>query len=355
MPDLEFSLTTHQGFYKIIYMDSGVGQVLACCRAHDGSRFLDHEPKLDYVAGFSHGQNLAADLQLGVTGSVVDRYRELFLDESIRQTDLEHPRDSLMPRVEATIRLWNGNEMQVVFRSDGSAWCIRQNPYVERQARLRYSGTEDFSGILIGWSGDHPWQPFRHNIDACRIIEDAARLRRWPHLKQDIDADYAAYFWEEVNDGLMYSWFRTKDDMADQPLRLRAGNEESLIRLMADLVRLDDHLWLQDVSRVRPAVLSGDRTIKPGIQLYHRDTLLLSSNIREAMVLLALWFYPTGFKTRIGENPVEIDCWYDAHRKLISIEALVERPTASERLEALDNILAWIEQTGVDLEPLLPC
>ena len=340
MYDILLDLVTHQGRFEIAFI-------------HDGQATLrvrwpspDEEPGDSHRCYYSmshwrHDYDLMADHGRfnGDIYGLHEHYRALFLAHDIKQTALEHPRDSLIPRVSIDFTLWNEIPVQIVFRADGHGFVIDAAPphwAVPDERLIKF-----------------PCSPFRHTRSVHEIVRDMTALAG-SGPDHPIAAKYTDLFWNEINGTLKYPWIQTLAEIESVPLFCRSGDLEELQRIATAAIALDDHLWStgrQDFELVICVEADGEIA---SVSELHGDNAELTPEIRNLVSIMAQTVGLTGHEVYGAPYLKTARTWRDCVTDAAVLPITVKAPSATERMEAFEIVVDWANRQPNDLGSLLP-
>ena len=340
MDVIDFDFESHQGRFRVNYRSNGYAMVSAYCAPDGGG-----EPEVGFfgsVASWDHDHPVAEDFKTLSQADQQAKYLDLFLSGDHARAGLEHPDEAAVPRVEVEIYLRGETPVGVVFRADKKGYV---------------NGTTGWTtynkGRHVEYTGPAPCSPFEHDVPAERITEAALQAGNGSdELYDDLKSELVELFWTTINPGLNDPWLESDDDLASEPIRFARGTRDQVENLLADAARLDHQAWTEADDSLTISARTGyedreaffDQDDENNSAFCERTALLVGAILR--------WCQPTGFDVEYNDGSRV--SWSGYSRYGIPLESVVEPPSASERMEALERILAWGEAEGILLDGLLP-
>ena len=361
--DVFFPYRNSHGSFLVHYCSHGYGEVYPCadpetfCRKHgrpDRSHFLGLQREFDEATGnypslltWTHSQSFPRGNDLAGRDDLADRtkrMRELFLTDQIAKTPLETPDQRALARLDFLVTTRTGNRLRVVLREDGKGQVIET---VNWMAHL-----DDES---IRCAGTHPHPLFRHDIDPRFIRDNWTRIQgELPEAKL-LQEKFESYFWSDINPKFTSRWIRTNDEIKSRPLRVGTCSLAELQDLMTCIGRVDDQAWSSsdgDSGELDLVVRSSFGGGRKSFDSRDGDNNLFSETTYVMLELVAEWARIEGYS--VTQFAGKADCWLSFSLDAHFVEAAVSAPTASERMEALDRLLTWSDQTRIDITSYLP-
>ena len=136
-------------------------------------------------------------------------------------------------------------------------------------------------------------------------------------------------------------------------MSFRRGSLAELLELMTLAGRVDDRAWQgenESLSIEATSALPGAPAEVSRSML--SDNLLFSPATLKLVDLFLSEFGPAGFEVA-WEGGIRLN-WSGYSRRPYDIKAVIPRPSATQRMEALEQLIAWSDRTGVRIEPYLP-
>ena len=359
-----FDYSSHQGVFQVVYSPCGKVSIHAYGRrsSTDDSAFIERglTPPSDTAIipasyrGWSHGYDVELDL-LELTGSqVVEKYRQIFLNNHINLMGLETSAQGALVRLVFPVVMADERSYDVFLRVDGLGYvldtlCLQK---LHLTAAVRYAA-------------EVPIAFFRHSVDAATIVKDAGTLTALqaggnpscgdlsPSLGNEARAladRYADYFWASLNPSLNLSFIRLRNEKEDVPLRLERSDLPCFENLLTMACRLDEQAWSGDAGWLSITINSAVGTDKAYV-LDSRDSRDLDKRTLNLLDLIIEWHNPFGYSV-VGDRDNAVH-WRHLRRIPHSVRVTVDAPTATEKMEALAQLMTWSEQAGIDIGPYL--
>ena len=348
--EIAFDYANRQGRYRVIYLMSGIAMLYAYSEVPMDDR--DGQPATPafiqvHLNRWLHAFDFSRWLRCESTDAeALEQCRSLFSDQEIGYTFLERPDGDQIPCLSFDVTMCNGLSLKAMLRADGMGWLLQtcSGPV--------WTGKKYLTG-----SAQVPSNSFHHTIERERIVQAADLFERYEELGCQIELStlsrtWEETFWTEVNGTCPnLHYLRRKEDLSGVPLSLAHGTAEELQDLIADACRLDEEVWEyyhNPEFLVHSAADGRDWSIDPN----EGQNEFFQSRTLDLVTALLHWFAPRGYW--LGPNGASEIKWSGYDRIPHLIGGHVALPTATERIEALDRLIAWSEQTGVVIEPYLP-
>ena len=343
--EVSFEHVSRQGRFLIVYESTGIARLYVY--GDPESQSLARTPGQQLVMdlpqhNWAHTVSFSDDLTDEELCTICHRR---FLEHDIQYTLVETSGESRLPCVMFDVTMRDLETHRVVLRNDGKGWVM---------TNIRWSVPVGRFETREVYLARFPHHCFAHTISSSTIAASAASLAR---LGQSVLSgaealDYEEIFWQGINRLLPSPYLRTDLGLAGEPLKLARGTLDELTSLIADACRLDDAAW--SYHRGQLEFFAQSRTISDPIDVPDEkaDNSFFSMRTKDLVMCLLAWFYPEGYEIRPNGASRINWCGYDRIPYLIGGSVLT--PTATERLEALDRLISWSQETGVSLEGHLP-
>ena len=355
---VDFDLFNYQGRFRVSYDIHQLVEVHAYGRPEeDGETFepyrrKDSDEKFEEVltsSGLvyeSHDLDLPCLLASKTLSEVVEACRHDFLNNHISRSVIEPPDLHDMPRIDFRVRMGSGMIKRVILLANGRGYLLGKEKWLQQ-------GDMDYTAYVAPcptfWF-DHPFTPSQLCLDAADMAHGGERAVR-------MNARYEAYFWSDLNPRFAgRRWIRDQAEIADQPLTVTTCTLHDLKSLLSDAVRLDDDIWerAQGTIGLR-SFTSTDGTEQPRAlkKALSAASFSFSDEVLKLADTILIWAQLSGFYYEHNGLGFK-DNWSSYTKRKLSLNVKVVKPTASERMEAIERLVSWGETTGVDVEPYIP-
>ena len=349
---VQFDYVNRQGRFLIHYGAMGNLRILAYGRPEDEKSPLPYcrdgvDESQERARSYSmvhyghHSMSLLDVIDQQPHDELVDLCRRNFLEKVIRSTRLEPPEAEELDSLSFPVRMWTGGFKKVYLLGNGRGYLLDKVNWLEQIADR-----------LVTYAAPFPHAWFRHSVDQAAIIRDADIIDSGGEPSRILASQYEELFWSALNPQMTQPWIRTSEEIADTGLTIEGCTLEELEALLADVVRLDDRYWRGIIGNQTLNAFSATDESPAAMPVFYGNNKRLSHETSRLAHLILKWAKPYGYVFQ--NDDVKPENWSSYTKRPIHIKVRVEEPSATERLEALERLLCWAENAGVDIEPHLP-
>ena len=378
MQQISFPVITHQGHFEVGYDSNGSAWLNVIGMRMDGQD-LSPAQKLEghLLAHWQHDQDLARDLADYGNDEALEKYRSLFIERDIKQTDLEPPNEAGIARLEIPLTLWNDTTVRLVFRADGRGFIIDRftTEYISASTG---TGIDDPAmnqahqdghprsapGIVLEgetlvttFAAAFPTHSFSHDLPPEQIIEDRHSYTVERPVNDDadrrrIESFYVDLFWTRINPSFKNQFIHNAEQMNGQRIAFRRGDRATLETLIVASVQATETEW--DGKSLYCVVGAAAQRHPPYVSAYLADNDRIQMAAVRLIEKICLWAYPSGYQVTADGDLSYIKTWNDCVIYPDQIGVKIPEPSASQRMEALERLLDWAEREGIDVSDELP-
>ena len=337
-PGVRFDYSNRQGLFRVSYPTEGAANVCAYMTSDEPDPSCP--PVIDFFSwrqSWCHDDPVALDLERLSETELIEKYRAIFLSRDIGRTYLETPEESRYPLVEIRVFARDDVPIRICFRGDGQGWI---------SSPVTVTDEDDLSGPYLS-------HPFKHDVPAADLAQDAAILDAGSWAADAVTGRYEALFWDDINDQFHDRVIRSMSEIQGNELTIRNCTEDEFRTLMTAACRLDDDLW-NSGSWIRTfgvrSALSDKDTLRAEISCCDNDEFSQSTIC--LVEALLNWARPTGYEMRSNYSSRIATTGYEKYAIVISER--IGPPSATERMEAMTLLCNWMAVSGVDISHLLP-
>ena len=320
----------------VIAMDKNDLRSLRETKLEDNHYFPDFP-----IYSAHHKCDVTSDLAQLSEDEAIEKYRRIFLADHIHQVNLETPEEALIPALDFKVTLHSGELLRVILRIDGKA-CI-----LERHEQMLHYVDPRKPRTIAAYC---PASCVPHTINSTRILRDIQDADRQFEGDPPDRSEYEELFWAVINPTLPYPYIRRAVEIQDTGVSFERGTRDQLEALMADAGDIADSVWSGGASELMLYVSSAceGNCANADPRANHR----LPSEIVALLDILAKWANPTGHIVK--NNGAGTRSWEHYFKAPYPICAKIQAPSCTERIEALERIIAWADTAGIDIDHLLP-